>query len=826
MDESYFQKFSENAKKVLVSAQYLASEKHVAIGSEHLLLAMLINKDSLAHSILLSHDLSAEKLETVIAENVRLLGDSKYTHPELTDDTKHILDRSMNLAAQYGHVGVDTEHLLLALVTNEDSAATALLKQLEINPDRIKDQLINLFHELLQFDEPSNEIPQFISADAEEQVGARRRGRKERSTLEFFSTDLTKAAESATLDPVIGRETEISRVIQVLSRRTKNNPVLIGEPGVGKTAIAEGLAQRIVSGDVPANLLGKRLLSLDLAMLVAGTMYRGQFEERLKKALDELHKLGDTIVFVDELHTIIGAGSAEGSLDVAQILKPSLAKGTLRMIGATTLNEFQKYIEKDAALARRFQPIVVEEPSAPDTIKIMTGLRPYYENHHNVTITDEAIETAVRLSERYITDRFLPDKAIDVLDEAAARVRVQNNQDKQLILLSRELDKVISAKELAVTDERYDEAAKMQKREESLRKQLLRLNQKSPATKRAVVSAATIEFIISSLTGVPSVTLAKEDIAHVRELEKTLSKHIVGQAEAISAVSKSIRRSRTGISQTERPIGSFIFLGPSGVGKTELAKVIAREVYGKETALVKVDMSEFMERHNISRLLGAPAGYVGYEEGGKLTETIRRQPYSVVLLDEIEKAHPDFFNILLQILEDGYITDAKGRKIDFRQTIVIMTSNIGMEQLTKQASIGFNASTKNEERHAQEMYDSLKNDLLKSLKDHFKPEFLNRIDSTTVFRPLSKEDIRKIVDIEIEKLIERTAQKNIKMQVDLSARKYLVEHGYDPEYGARPIRRLVQNLLEDKIADALLEKTLDSHKTALFTRVGDEITLT
>ncbi len=852
MDESYFNKFSENAKRVLTSAQYLAVDAHAKTTTNHVLLGMLLHKDSLAHGILQSYDVTAQKIESELAHQGDATPKTRTQLPALAEDTRTALDRAMNIAAQFGHVGIDTEHLLLAVLSDNQSRAYVALRHLNIDPERIKNQVIGLFQELMQLDSlgsdekslprfrpnqgdarDENEMPRMLDEiDGSDGFGPSesrsvpRRRLKGSSALDYFSTDLTKMAAEGKLDPVIGREQEITRVIEILSRRTKNNPVLIGEPGVGKTAIVEGIAQRIVSGDVPASLVGKKLLALDLALLVAGTMYRGQFEERIKKVIDELLKLDNAMLFMDELNTIIGAGSAEVSLDAAQILKPSLAKGQLRVIGATTLNEYQKHIERDAALTRRFQSIVVNEPSVGDSVHILEGIRPQYEQYHQVKITDEAIEAAVTLSNRYITDRYLPDKAIDLIDETAARVRSGNKNQKTLAELRLRLEQISAAKERAVLQEQYDDASKLQRKEEVVKRAVEKTSVRATSAKMIMITKIDIEKTIARLTGIPQATLASEDIAQIQQLEAQLRKSVIGQDEAIGTVARVIRRARTGIGQTARPTGSFIFLGPTGVGKSELAKVIARQVYGKESALVKIDMSEFMERHNVSRLIGAPAGYVGYEEGGKLSETIRHHPYSVILLDEIEKAHPDVFNMLLQILEDGFLTDAKGRRIDFRHALIIMTSNIGVEQMTSQATLGFQAENLDEEAQALKSFQLVKDDVVKSLHDHFAPEFLNRLDHIVVFNPLTKEHVRKIVDLHIEELIARAKERGLKVQVDQAARKYLAEHGYDPKNGARPIRRLIQSAVEDKLADAILEGRLDKRKTAVVRHIDNELVVT
>lgn len=841
MNDSYFDRFSDSARKVLLSAQFMAVEAHSKTSTGHIMLAILLHKDSLAHGILISHNVLFDRLETELNTKNGALK-TKTELPELTTETQAALKRALKIAVQYGHVGVDTEHILLAMVTDTSSVAATVISSIGISPERIRDQITNLFQELHILDNQtgenvaimrsmSNDFESFDkfahmtqhehdadhAPDALKPVDSRRRHTK---AMEFFCTDLTKLAEEQNLDPMIGREPEIARVIEILSRRSKNNPVLIGEPGVGKTAIVEGLATRIYERNVPAGLIGHRVMTLDLAQMVAGTMYRGQFEERIKKVIDEVIRLGNIILFIDEMHTMVGAGSAEGTLDTAQILKPSLAKGDLKLIGATTMDEFRKHIEKDAALSRRFQAILVEEPTMEQSKAILTGLKPNFEQFHHVIINDEAIEASVSLSARYISDRFLPDKAIDVIDEAASNVQSKNRLSKDIAELTLKLDQLNVAKDSAVMAENYSQASIIQRKIEKIKSATDKANIKMSKSKTPIIGQAEIEATVSRMTKIPVSELDFNSLSNIQTLEVDLKKYIVGQSEAITEITNVIRRSRTGVSQSSRPIGSFILMGPTGVGKTELAKVIARRLYGSDSALIKIDMSEFMERHNTSRLVGAPAGYVGYEEGGKLTEAIRRKPHCVLLLDEIEKAHPDVFNLLLQILEDGYLTDASGRKVDFKHSLILMTSNIGLEELTKTA-LGFGQNTQSGEAE----FEATKLASLKQVKDNFKPEFLNRLDKVIVFRPLTKENIRQIVDMQIEELLERTKLKGLKVQVDLSSRKFIAEKSFNPEYGARSVRREIQNGVEDLLARGIVDGKIDKRKTIIVRNVNGELTI-
>ncbi len=792
-DFHQFDKFTQNAKKALILAQEIAKNLDFPyIGTEHILLGLLSLKSSVACGILSSFDIDLEKVELAMS----LIEKEEYEEG-LSTNAKQVIEKAVELARDFGHSYVGTEHLLLALLSNEECQAFQIIKNLDVDPEKIKAQLEYLFSK----------------AEGEPAMARAGQERKRSATpaLDYFSRDITKLAGEGKLDPVIGREEEIARVIQILGRRTKNNPVLIGEPGVGKTAIVEGLAQRIISGDVPQNLLGKRILALDLPLIIAGTKYRGEFEERIKKVIEEVEHSDDIILFIDEFHTIIGAGAAEGAIDAANILKPALARGNLRCIGATTLDEYRKHIEKDAALERRFQPVIVNEPSVEDTIKILEGIINKYEEYHQVSFDHQALVAAAKLSKRYISDRFLPDKAIDLIDEAASAVRIRSGDinSKKLKELNRKLEATIKGKEKAVALQNYELAASLRDQELYLREEIEKIkrgNIKLDKNERPVVSEEDIALVVSSWTGIPVTKLIESESKRFAQLEENIKKRIVGQDEAVEAVAKAIRRSRTGISNPSRPIGSFIFLGPTGVGKTELAKVLAKIVFEREDALVKIDMSEFMERHNVARLIGAPAGYVGYEDGGKLTEAIRRKPYCVLLLDEIEKAHPDVFNMLLQILEDGCLTDAKGRKVDFKNTIIIMTSNIGTSVLSKAAGMGFKAVGTKDEEKAKEEYEEMKERVLDELKKHFKPEFLNRLDQIIVFKPLQPAHIKKIVEIQLNDLKERVkTEQKIELKISKKVKDLLAEKGFDPEFGARPVRRTIQNLIEDPLADGIVK---------------------
>jgi len=808
-----FNKFSENSRKILISAQKIAQSVNSSINSQHILLALAITPGTLVHSILEEHMISLDQIRLVIS-----LGGTKNkkASPGLSLEGKRVLEKAVFLAKKYHHSQIDPEHILLAIVSSEDALGYEIISRVGSNPTTIHDQVADLFRDIEEVDlqnfrgsntqlqmPPSLNIEERASPHEISPIGEHIPAR-EKNILDYYTTDLTKLAADGKTDPLIGRERELIRMIQILSRRTKNNPVLVGEPGVGKTAIVEGLAERITQGKVPATILQRRIIMLDLALLVAGTMYRGQFEDRIKKILDEIEKLGNVILFVDELHTVVGAGSAEGSLDAANILKPSLAKGKIRLIGATTAEEYRKVIEKDSALERRLQKIQVEEPTAKETVEILKGLRPKYEEFHHVKITDEAIEAAVNLSRQYINDRFLPDKAIDLIDEAAAG-RHLNRADPEILKiknLEKQVGLIRIEKEKSLGLQDYQKASELRDLELRVAQEIESARKTHPP-KIEEIKAPDIARVLALWVNVPVENLAKSERQRLLHLDKLLKKYIIGQDEAIKKVTQAIRRRRIGISDPNRPIGSFIFMGPTGVGKTELARVLAQEKFGSREAIIKIDMSEFMERHNVSRLVGAPPGYVGFDEAGKLTEQVRRKPYSIILFDEIEKAHPEVFNILLQILEDGELTDAKGKKVNFRNTIIIMTSNLGVQQLNQQAAIGFSA-TGSQKRKLEENYQKMKNEILQSLKDEFRPELLNRIDNIVIFRPLNKKDLLKIIDMNLGQLSERLAGLGFKVHFESKVRDLILKEGFDPNFGARPIRRAISELIEDPLSSEIL----------------------
>lgn len=796
-----FNKFSDSARRVLVASQKIAEDMNSGIGSQHLLLALAITPGTLAYDLLHAYNVKIDQIRLILS-----LSGLKNRLPQgLSPEMQRVLEGAALKASHWGHQTIDPEHLLYAMVSDPKSIGYEIILRLGVNPSHLKQEL----EEQLAEDPDKADILSAEEAGQEAVEETRVKTREHRTkvatpALDYFTVDLTKLAREGKLDPLIGRDKEIQRTIQILSRRTKNNPVLVGDPGVGKTAIVEGLAQRITAGNVPDLLQDKRIVSLDLALLVAGTSYRGQFEERIKKILQEVTQAGNLILFIDEVHTMVGAGSAEGSMDAGQILKPGLAKGQIRMIGATTLEEYRKHIEKDAALERRFQKVLVEEPSDEETLAILAGLRKRYEDHHHVTITDDAIEAAVTLSKRYIQDRYLPDKAIDLIDEAAAATHLLSKEkNKSVESKQKDIADTVAKKEAAIEAQDFEQAAQMRDREERLREELV-LMQTKPAAKRTehTINREQIAAVVSMWTGIPVTALVKDDRERLMHLEDLLKRKIIGQDEAIAAIAQAIRRNKSGIGNPNRPIGSFLFLGPTGVGKTELVKVLAREVYGRDDALIKVDMSEFMERHNVSRLVGAPPGYVGYEEAGKLTEFVRNRPYAVVLLDEIEKAHPDVFNILLQIMEDGYLTDAKGRRVSFRNAILVMTSNLGTEELTR-ASIGFKSSAS--QKTAEHEFEQMKETVLASLKERFRPEIINRLDKIIVFRPLGKEQIIQIVDLQLTELESRLAEEGITLSVDKPVKELIAEKGFDPNFGARPIRRTIADLIEDPLSEQIID---------------------
>ncbi len=778
-------RFTDRARQVLRLAQDEANRlKSVTIGTEHLLVGLVREERGLAARVLRDLGVSPTELTRLIDQAAQQVGEQRRGDVTgLAASTRRVIERAVDEARRMNHQYIGTEHLLLGLIREEGGGAMDLLRGLGVDLDLVRTQ----------------------TTRAIMQSPMRPRPERKKSTqtplMDQLGVDLTSKAEEQKLDPVIGRATEIERLIQILSRRTKNNPVLIGEPGVGKTAIVEGLASRIAEGDVPVQLRDKRVFMLDVGSLVAGTIYRGQFEERMKRVLDEI-KETDSILFIDELHMLVGAGSAGSSVDAANLLKPALARGEIQCIGATTLDEYRRYIESDAALERRFQPIYVDEPSVEDSIKILQGVRSRYEAHHRLTISDEALEAAAHLASRYISDRYLPDKAIDLVDEASSRVRMYKLPSAPPFAgLVERLKEARAAKEAAVQEERLEDAVRFREEERQLLEDLDQLREENPAG--LTVTDADIAEVVAMWTGVPVVRIAGEEGERLLQMEQALHQRIVSQHQAIETISKAVRRARAGLKDPRRPIGVYIFLGPTGVGKTELARALADFMFGSEDALLQIDMSEFMERHAASRLVGAPPGYVGYYEGGQLTEAVRRRPYQVILLDEIEKAHPEVFNMLLQIMEDGHLTDAKGRKVDFRNTIIIMTSNVGAQQLTKAQALGFNVSKDEQERVSAD-YEAMSDKVQQELKRLFKPEFLNRVDKTLVFRPLTRPDLRQIVDIQLQRLGPRLAEHELSLEITDAARELVLDKGYDPEYGARPLRRAVVDLIEDPLSEKLL----------------------
>jgi ATP-dependent Clp protease ATP-binding subunit ClpC len=785
-------RFTKRARRVLTTAGEEARRlNHRFIGTEHILLGLVTEEGGVAMRVLRELEISPEQVRSSIERTVGRGTRPTLTQPTLTPRTKRVIELAVDEARRLGHHYIGTEHLLLGLVREGEGVAVDVLRRLGAPPDRVREEV----NRILQ------ETP--VHAGSKQQPSAT-------PTVDQLGTDLTALADANKLDPVIGRQTEIERVIQILARRTKNNPALIGDPGVGKTAIVEGLAQRIVGGDVPEPLLDKRVLQLDIGSVVAGTIYRGQFEERLKKVIDEL-KGSNCILFIDELHMLVGAGSAGSAVDAANILKPALARGELQCIGATTLDEYRKHIEGDAALERRFQPVYVDEPTVEETILILRGVKGLYEQHHKLAIADEALEAAARLSARYITDRYLPDKAIDVIDEAASRVRMYKMpQSSSLKDTFTKIKSVQRQKDEAIDAQKWAEATALRDRERELKSQLeqLRVGWDSSSASTAV-SADDVAEIVSMWTGVPLMQLESEESERLLKMEEHLHERIVGQDEAIKTISRAVRRARAGLKDPKRPIGSFLFLGPTGVGKTELAKALAEFMFGSEDALLQLDMSEFMERHTVSRLVGAPPGYIGYEDAGQLPETVRRRPFTVVCFDEVEKAHPEAVNMLLQIMEDGQLSDAKGRKVDFRNTIILMTSNVGADVIGRSTSLGF--TTRRDTAQSEvDAYEEMKDKVLTELKRIFRPEFLNRVDGIMVFHALNQEQINAIVDLEIAKVQERLSEHELTLHLTDQAREQLSQEGYDPNLGARPLRRVIQSKVEDALSEAVLAGELSS----------------
>ncbi|MBF8265209.1 MAG: ATPase AAA-2 domain protein [Dehalococcoidia bacterium] len=808
---SRFEKFSERARKVLTLAQEEAQRfNHNYIGTEHILLGLVREGEGVAAKVLGNLGVELPKVRAAVEFIIGRGEKPSSSEIGLTPRAKRVIELAVDEARRFNHNYIGTEHLLLGLLREGEGVAAGVLESLGVSLDRVRTETSRVLTQTTpqgqQAARPSTRTP----------------------TLDQLGVDLTNLARNKKLDPVIGRTKEIERVIQILSRRTKNNPALIGEPGVGKTAIVEGLAHRIVAGEVPETLQGKRLVTLDVGSLVAGTKYRGEFEERLKKVIEEIKASGNCVLFVDEMHTIVGAGAAEGAVDAANILKPSLSRGELQCIGATTLDEYRKHIEKDAALERRFQPVLVNEPTIEETLDILRGIKARYEEHHRLTISDEALKAAASLASRYIADRFLPDKAIDIVDEAASRVRIKRG----LIPISmkeakRALETVRKDKEEAINTQQYEYAAELRDREQHLIERIEKMEkdwQQTENQEKPIVTVEDISEVLSMWTGIPVSRLAQDETSRLLQMEDVLHRRIVGQDEAITTIARAVRRARAGLKDPRRPIGSFIFLGPTGVGKTELVRALAEFMFGSEDNLIRLDMSEFMERHAVARLVGAPPGYVGYDEGGQLTEAVRRKSYCAILLDEIEKAHPDVFNILLQIFDDGHLTDAKGRRVDFRNSIIIMTSNIGSELIRKESSLGFTMRT-DENKAVQQSYDRMKDKVLAELKKTFRPEFLNRIDGVVVFHSLAKEHIRQIVDLMLKNVVKQLEEKGVRLEITDAAKDLLGEKGFDQVYGARPLRRAIQNMIEDELSESLLRGQFASGDTVVVDRADDKIVI-
>lgn len=789
-----YYKFTARAEKALEYAQDLAMELgHTYIGTEHLLYGLIEEGTGIASKVLEGQNISSEKVREEIEEIVGV-GEPVLDSNQMsfTPRSKRVIENAFLDARRLGTEYIGTEHLLIGIMKEGDCVATRILLEEDVNPQILYDEIIKVLNE------EGNE--RNSSSDSNNKGSY-----NSTPTLNQYGVDLTKKAKEGKLDPVIGRKEEIQRVIQILSRRTKNNPCLIGEPGVGKTAVAEGLAQRIVVDDVPEILKNKRVVSIDMASMVAGAKYRGDFEERIKKALKEVQKAGDVIIFIDEIHTIVGAGSAEGAVDAANILKPLLARGEIQLIGATTLSEYRKYIEKDAALERRFSPVTVNEPTEEETIKILNGLRDKYEAHHNVKITDEAIKTSVELSSRYINDRYLPDKAIDLVDEAASRVRMKiYTEPDSFKEIKDKIEKLDKEKEEAIRVQDFEKAAKLRDKENEKKKEL-ELAKKDWDTKNSkkvsILKEDDIADVIASWTGIPAKRVSQSENDKLKDLEGNLHKRVIGQDEAVTAVAKAIKRSRMGLKDPNKPIGSFLFLGPTGVGKTELSKTLAENLFGSQDALIRIDMSEYMESHSVAKLIGSPPGYVGYDEAGQLTEKVRRKPYSVILFDEIEKAHPDVMNMLLQVLDDGRLTDSQGRTVNFKNTVIIMTSNVGAKLITDKKTLGFMEQSENLEKE----YQDIKKDVMGELKREFKPEFLNRIDEIIVFHKLEEKQIRQILDIMVENVAKLLQKQDIELEIDEGAKELIAKKGTDKTFGARPLKRTIQTMIEDKIAEAMLD---------------------
>ena len=812
------QRFTDDAQRVLSFAQEAALELgHDYVGTEHVLIGLTKVKNGVAAKALEELNIVTEDIFEAVEEQVGR-GNKKATSIYMTPRVKNVLELAVQVANRMNHNYVGTEHILLGLLSDGGGVAVGILRAMNIRTDDIVEAIRHI-------------LGSSTNGNHSGQEGANNNG--DLGELTDFATDLNESAKQGKIDPVIGRDTEIQRVIQILSRRTKNNPVLIGEPGVGKTAIAEGLAQRIVNGNVPEILRNKRIISLSISSMLAGAKYRGEFEERLKKAIDEVQQHDDMIIFIDEIHTLVGAGATEGSMDAANILKPALARGEFQVIGATTLDEYKKHIEKDAALERRFQPVQVGEPNEEDALEILSGLRDRYEAFHKAKITDEALKAAVTLSSRYITDRFLPDKAIDVVDEAASKVRMKVfSAAPDVKALEDRLNTVKKEKEAAVTSQDFEKAAKLRDEEQALVKEIddKKTVAKEESDQKLIVTEEDIAAVVAQWTGIPVTKIAEEESETLLHLEDELHKRVIGQDDAVTAVAKAVRRARAGLKDPKRPIGSFLFLGPTGVGKTELARALASSLFGDESAMIRLDMSEYMEKHTVSRLVGAPPGYVGYEEGGQLTDAVRRKPYSVILLDEVEKAHADFFNILLQVLDDGRLTDSQGRTVDFRNTVIIMTSNLGAKALHKNSTeLGFLAPKK-AESHSNDSkridFKEAKKSVLDAVKRHFRPEFLNRIDEMIVFHPLTEEDLTKIVTILMSDVIKRLGERDLHLEITPEAMKLLVKEGSDFTMGARPLKRAIQRLIEDPVSDLILKGEAIAGKTIKANAKDNDIVVT
>ncbi|MFQ5997179.1 MAG: ATP-dependent Clp protease ATP-binding subunit [Dehalococcoidales bacterium] len=805
---SRFEKFSERARRVLTIAQEEARQlNHSYIGTEHILLGLAREEEGVAAKVLTNLGVSLNKVRSAV-EFISGRGEQTGTgETGLTPRAKRVIELAIDEARQLGHNYIGTEHLLLGLLREGEGVAASVLDSLGVTLERARAETTHVL---------SQGVPRSRLARAASRTPA----------LDQLGVDLTAATRAGKLDPVIGRVKEIERVIQILSRRTKNNPALIGEPGVGKTAIVEGLAHRIVAGDVPETLEEKRIVALDMGSLVAGTKYRGEFEERVKKVIDEIKTAGNCVLFIDEFHTMVGAGAAEGAVDAANILKPSLSRGELQCIGATTLDDYRKYVERDAALERRFQPVLVEEPSVEETLEILRGIKERYEEHHHLTISDEALNSAATLAARYIPDRFLPDKAIDLTDEAASRVRIKYHTMPVTLKEAKQLAEIKRKdKDAALAAQEYDRATELREEELEIEEKIKGLEEEWRAEQeqeKPVVTAENIAEVVSMWTGIPVVQLADDETSRLLNMEEVIHRRIIGQDEAINTIAKAIRRARAGLKDPRHPIGNFIFLGPTGVGKTELVRALAEFMFGSEDTLIRLDMSEFMEKFAVSRLVGAPPGYVGYEEGGQLTEAVRRKSYCCILLDEIEKAHPDVFNLLLQIFDDGHLTDAKGRRVDFRNSIIVMTSNVGAELIRKGTTIGF-TSRSNESKTREQTYETMKENLLGELKKTFRPEFLNRVDGVVVFHSLTKEQIRQIVDLMLTSVSQQLKEKNINLEVTDAAKDFLGEKGYDEVFGARPLRRTIQDMIEDKLSEDLLRGKFQSGDTVVVDLEGEEI---